>query len=92
MIVSHELAKEAAEELGFPLTVPSDYEEEMAYWNGFCSGRTEPVELVHLDCGMRRAFNAGIEEAVQVNRLRKSKLGWLKFALSRLLTARDLIV
>jgi len=87
VIISHELAKEAAAELGLELTVPHDECENVAYWRGFCSSRTERIAYGNDSFG--RAFNAGIEERVHLNKLRRAKLGWVRYTLSRFLRVQD---
>ena len=88
MLVSRELYKELAEEMGVPLTIPND-DSAIYYWNGYRSGRTLPIE--YRDEMIGKAFNAGIEERVCVQRRLRKDIGWFRYyLLSQLLPARYL--
>ena len=102
MLVSRELYKELAEEMGVALTIPND-DSAIAYWNGYRSGRTVPIEYCDemIDTfrsnaptgtlsSYGKAFNAGIEERVCVQRRLRKKIGWFRYYLSQLLPARYL--
>lgn len=103
MLVSRELYKELAEEMGVPLTIPND-DSAIYYWNGYRSGRTLPIEYrdemidtfrsnapIGTLSSYGKAFNAGIEERVCVQRRLRKDIGWFRYyLLSQLLPARYL--